>query len=1091
MFDYGSFFALVFKNCHMENKKYIFLQIIFLLLFVVIKAGSQTVCTYNFGTGTASYTTAGTSNQLPAPQSGSAYVYLSNTPNGGVHVKNPGLSSFGSDSKLMIHGSSAGGSCNKFAISGYTGSTNSYVKFSMVISDSTGAGNVSGGTFYFCTGNGTSFSNNSGISPNEAVTGLRWIISATGTISTDAIKVGNSWRPITINPFFQGQSNVYTVEVFGNNSSSTTNYLYNGVSQSIASMKQDIYINGLLCSDDYDISGNGLAVNTAVNSFMFFTDDNKSNNLCVFLDDIYFATGIASSYQSYVEYYAKPTGNLELISSWTTNIDGSGTQYPPDFAGDAVNGGGMVAMNFNLRNRSAATIGSTWNITGQNCKLKVGDGANPVTLTIPSSCGFSSTAVDINPYGIIANQNTASSSFGTFTINSRGRYQHDCNGGTIPSGIWNSGSTCEITGILNTAPAGIGQAFGNFIWNCSSQAASVNLGGMSGFSSSGDFTIQSTGGVSGRTLQLTSSNSFSCSLSGNLILSGGNLALSSGSGTPLINVTGNLTLTNSSELYFSQGGTADGSIYINGNLNIGSGTTVTETGLATGNLFYFSNTGTQSITNNGTITNDINYTVGPGSMITLNSSIPLSSGRNFTVQGTLNCGANNITGNGNFLLQSGGALGIGSTDGIAPTGNTGNVQVSGTRNFSTGANYIYNGGMLQNGGQGLPTTVNNLVIDNTNGVKLMTNTVVNGVMLFSSGILDIGNYSLTINTGAYITGYSSSKYVKTSGTGVLIREVGSSEVFYPVGNGSYTPVTLTNTGTLDNFSVSIKNTFDNPPVTTSVVNKQFNISEANYGGSNVTMTLQWNQADESATFNRQAEIDIGHWTDNHWVNTFASSGVYGSGPYSVTASGFTSFSPYAIGNQGSMPVSLSAFTGIVSGRNVILKWTTATEENNSGFYVERTRTGKDEWINAGFVKGSGNSGNAVSYTFTDRAPEPSEYKYRLKQTDYNGNYRYYELQGAIKIELPGSIKISGNYPNPFNSETRLDVELPSSGSIKISVYDISGRLIKEEPETLCNAGYTTLKLNMNGFASGIYFCRLSIKQGNAVNYSYSKLILMK
>ncbi|MCE1166189.1 MAG: T9SS type A sorting domain-containing protein [Bacteroidetes bacterium] len=1075
----------------MENKIFIPVQVILLLLIAFLKADGQTVCTYNFGTGTASYITAGSTNQLPAPQSGNAYVYLSNTPNGGVHVKNPGLTSFGSDSKLMIHGSSTGGSCNKFSISGYSGSTSSYVKFTIIIADSSGAGNVNGGTFYFCTGNGSSFTNNGGISSSEAVTGLRWIVSGIGTVSTDAIKTGNSWSAITINPFYQGQSNAYTVEVFGNNSSSATSYFYNGVSQSIASMKQDIYINGLLCADDADISGNGLPVNTAVNSFMFFTDDNNSNNLCIFLDDIYFATSIAPSYQSYAEYYAKPTGNLELTSNWTTNIDGSGTQYPPDFAGDAVNGGGKVAMNFNLRNRPAATIGGTWNVTGENCKFKIGDGTNPVTFTIPSSYSFASTAVEINPNGTLSNQNAASSSFGTFTIYNNGKYQHSCNGGTIPAGTWSPGSICEITGITNTAPAGSGQAFGSFIWNCASQSASVNLGGLTGFSAAGDFTVQSTGGVSGRTIQLTSSNNFSAIFSGNLQLSGGNLALSSGSGTSSLNIIGNLTLTNPSELYFSQDGSANSTIYLNGNLSVGNGAAITETGSATGNLIYFENTGTQSITNNGAILNDINYTIGPGAVVTLNSNIDLATGRNFTVQGTLHCGTNTITGNGNFVLQSGGALGIGSIDGIAPAGNYGNVQVSGTRNYSIAANYIYNGGAPQNGGQGLPTTVNNLVIDNANGVQLMTNTVVNGVMLFSNGILDIGNYSITINPGAFLTGYSPTKYVKTSGTGSLTREVGNSDVFYPVGNGSYTPVTLNNSGTLDNFSVNIKNTFDNPPASTKVVKKQFNISEGIYGGSSVTMSLQWNRADEDTSFNRQSPIEIGHWTDGHWVNTYASSGVSGNGPYTVTASGFTSFSPYIIGNQSTLPVELSFFRGSVTGRNIILKWSTSSELNNSGFYVERSIAGKSDWTTSGFVKGRGNTGNQSDYTYEDRGLNPSEYKYRLKQTDYNGNFTYYDLQGSITLSMPASIKISDNYPNPFNPETKFDIELPAPGKIGVSVYDVSGRLIKGYPEEARDAGYGSVVLKMSGYSSGIYFCRININSGSDSRSYVKKIVMMK
>ena len=47
----------------------------------------------------------------------------------------------------------------------------------------------------------------------------------------------------------------------------------------------------------------------------------------------------------------------------------------------------------------------------------------------------------------------------------------------------------------------------------------------------------------------------------------------------------------------------------------------------------------------------------------------------------------------NFTLSAGGGLSMGSLLGISATGLLGNIQVSGTRSYSTGADYVYSGGL--------------------------------------------------------------------------------------------------------------------------------------------------------------------------------------------------------------------------------------------------------------------------------------------------------------------------------------------------------------------------------------------------------------
>jgi len=73
-----------------------------------------------------------------------------------------------------------------------------------------------------------------------------------------------------------------------------------------------------------------------------------------------------------------------------------------------------------------------------------------------------------------------------------GTYEHRMNGGTIPAATWDINSTCLISGIIGTVPAGLDQNFGNFEWNCPSQATNVNFSGNLQ-SIQGTFTLTNTG----------------------------------------------------------------------------------------------------------------------------------------------------------------------------------------------------------------------------------------------------------------------------------------------------------------------------------------------------------------------------------------------------------------------------------------------------------------------------------------------------------------------------------------------------------------------------------------------------------------------
>ena len=153
---------------------------------------------------------------------------------------------------------------------------------------------------------------------------------------------------------------------------------------------------------------------------------------------------------------------------------------------------------------------------------------------------------------------------------------------------------------------------------------------------------------------------------------------------------------------------------------------------------------------------DNNVNIQAAHTVLLNAAYTINTGKTLTVNGTLNCGTNTISGAGSFVTAAASTLGIGSTAGITASGSTGNIQTT-TRTFSTTGNYSYNGAANQAAGNGLPASINNLVIANTgaalnNIVSMGASLSVNGSSTFTSGILSIGSNTLTLNGTASGTG---------------------------------------------------------------------------------------------------------------------------------------------------------------------------------------------------------------------------------------------------------------------------------------------------------------------------------------------------
>jgi hypothetical protein len=475
---------------------------------------------------------------------------------------------------------------------------------------------------------------------------------------------------------------------------------------------------------------------------------------------------IVASNTANTDYFrSRQTGNWATVTTWESskdNITWVNSSLTPDNNANTVTilNGHTVTVA-----ASVSTDETTINSGGQ---VTVSGGQ---TLTITNGAG-TDLAVD----GTLINSGTITPT-GTIAFNANSLYTHAVNGGTIPTATWNTTSTCSLTSITNTVPAGLTQSFGNFTYSCPNHNTTISfLGALTTIN--GNFTINQAGNPQGIKVEfplvLTTNTNTILTVGGNFTLSNTGVAawfaLTNGTATVTMNVAGNFNMSGTTTFFDYNISTAQNSaliINVTGNYTQSGGfldwAWTPTTGSVASELRVggnFSHTGssiismtqanTASTVPNGKITFNkagnqtftsatptnigyTNYDVASGSTLELLSSVYLYSsntarwGGNFVIktgaildantnqfQSLTPAGVNNV-----FTLETGAGLITANVNGVQ-SGTVGTVyNVIATRTFSSGANYTYDGVAVQNSGifTTTPTAnqVNNLTINNTAG----------------------------------------------------------------------------------------------------------------------------------------------------------------------------------------------------------------------------------------------------------------------------------------------------------------------------------------------------------------------------------------
>ena len=171
-----------------------------------------------------------------------------------------------------------------------------------------------------------------------------------------------------------------------------------------------------------------------------------------------------------------------------------------------------------------------------------------------------------------------------------------------------------------------------------------------------------------------------------------------------------------------------------------------------------------------------------------------------------------------------------------------------------------------------------------------------------------------------------------------------------------------------------------------------------------------------------------------------------------------------------LPISLINFSAIIEQGVAKINWSTASEINNAYFTIERSTDGK-EFVELFNRDGADNSQVKINYVAYDEAPLPGTSYYRLKQTDFNGASKTFNMVSVFN-PVAGEFNISSVSPTNFGDNTTLYYKMPAEAAARLVITDLRGRIVREE-QIASSGGDNKYELdNTTGWSPGMYIATM-------------------
>uniref|UniRef100_UPI004047E44F T9SS type A sorting domain-containing protein n=2 Tax=Roseivirga sp. TaxID=1964215 RepID=UPI004047E44F len=760
-----------------------------------------------------------------------------------------------------------------------------------------------------------------------------------------------------------------------------------------------------------------------------------------------------------------------------------------NFAGAAST---LDATDFTMTNGTANLTAGTWTISNATGGMNINGGLVNVngahTLNVTNQLSIGGGEFQPSNLDMVANiGGNLTMTSGTFDqndgdINISGDLLISGGTMTMNEGATPGESTIDATDMSVTAPANISLVEGTLTLSNAAGGLTVNSGDFAVTNAAHTLAIAGNYNINGGASDI---NAGTVSFVNMAINTGGTINVAS----PVITSTGLINVINGTFTVDGAAGT-----YNFNSLTVGAAGTWNVTAA-------YSPTFSGNLVNNGTFTgcNGVgcvyNLTNNPGSISgsgAMNAMAGLSITNSYT---NTNSGGLQITQSlaGNTFIN--GTNGAMSYSGTNANWTLTNFTANGAGNTVTYDRTVSNQ-LLQ------PTTDNtyhNLVINKADGQDMTTSSeiTINNQLTLTAGDIIMGGQNLIIAAAATIVGGGSTSYIQDTGAGVLRKMTTATGSFTaPIGGTAFSPITINLTsatiggGASLDFSITDTahpqrdrdNTGDAPPGDDNGTGKPAavdfldvfwtvagnSITNPVYNATYVYDASDFTQTTESNMVGILYRAITGGTLD--WLPT----GTVNATNNTVTFAGATAFGDfYAMDDTNErLPIVLLSFKAKPNLEAVELEWVTGGEVNNQFFTIERSGNGLD-FEPVLFVEGAGNSTELLTYTVVDDAPLLGRSYYRLKQTDFNGQFEYSEI---VSVIFEGSSTFDfGMMSNPINQGEMVVIWKTTSLeglNPTLSLRDIRGQLITQT--SLSSLKHNDYQIpNSNRLSSGIYLLSIN------------------
>lgn len=163
-----------------------------------------------------------------------------------------------------------------------------------------------------------------------------------------------------------------------------------------------------------------------------------------------------------------------------------------------------------------------------------------------------------------------------------------------------------------------------------------------------------------------------------------------------------------------------------------------------------------------------------------------------------------------------------------------------------------------------------------------------------------------------------------------------------------------------------------------------------------------------------------------------------------------------------LPLQWRSFIATKQQQNVLLEWSTFSEQNTKTFTVQNSKGGI-LWNSLATVAAAGNSSSARNYNYLHTAPASGNNYYRIIETDIEERQNYSVVQKIFIAPTHSLVELLGNPVTNGMLVLRVNLTKPNDKAPFLKLYTNDGKLLIKQ-QAVAGINY----MNVNGYAKDAY-----------------------